>query len=368
MINFSDFSEMLDSFLHDVSSASPSGSLYTFGCHCGRHFSTSQGLALHRLKAHGEHAPEHDYVEGATCPICMQFLWTSNRLALHLAYAPRDGTPNPCFAALERAGVVPRQGPQQAPRALVGAARMDALPAAGPAQLLLPSRYMRQCATIDAELRILEAQLTIAPLPDHPDHHAQHLRRALSACTQRWLEAAQRPTPPSDQPELLSFWFRLMSVYDDFEQWVSQLFFDWGAQELQEIVANLFDGELEYVLQDQFAEARALLPRADLQTRAIQLSTINDDFVKKMNYDLHSLIAPSGEAPPMCRSALQLAIRCRCLFIFSLPGIDNFARFNGVISRRTVGSPYWLALGDNSLCWLRISFRVGVVLVTSTGA
>lgn len=43
-------------------------------CHCGRAFTSSQGLALHRRVRHGEHAPEFQFVNGATCPACLKFL------------------------------------------------------------------------------------------------------------------------------------------------------------------------------------------------------------------------------------------------------------------------------------------------------
>lgn len=58
-------------------------------CDCGRVFHSKQGLALHRWKSHGQHAPEHEFVTGATCLACMRYFWSSNRLAMHLAYIPR---------------------------------------------------------------------------------------------------------------------------------------------------------------------------------------------------------------------------------------------------------------------------------------
>ena len=54
----------------------------SFDCTCGRSFNTPQGLALHRWKVHGIHAPEHAFVTGATCPACLQYFWSSNRLAM----------------------------------------------------------------------------------------------------------------------------------------------------------------------------------------------------------------------------------------------------------------------------------------------
>ena len=39
-----------------------------FDCHCGRSFTTPQGLACHKRHTHGEFAPERDLIDGATCP------------------------------------------------------------------------------------------------------------------------------------------------------------------------------------------------------------------------------------------------------------------------------------------------------------
>ena len=71
-------------------------------CSCGKAFSTPQGLAAHRWKAHGQFSPEHVYLTDATCAHCLKFFWTTQRLQQHLAYMPRNGQPNACFAALEQ--------------------------------------------------------------------------------------------------------------------------------------------------------------------------------------------------------------------------------------------------------------------------
>lgn len=42
-----------------------------FHCACGRVFTTAQGLATHRRKAHDVFSLEHDLLSGATCPVCM---------------------------------------------------------------------------------------------------------------------------------------------------------------------------------------------------------------------------------------------------------------------------------------------------------
>lgn len=59
---------------------------------CHEVFSTSTGVAVHRAKKHGVHSPLRDYVQSATCPGCLKFMWTTQRVIQHLRYQP-----NRCF-------------------------------------------------------------------------------------------------------------------------------------------------------------------------------------------------------------------------------------------------------------------------------
>ena len=102
-------------------------------CPCGRSFGTAQGLALHRVKAHQQFAPEHNLICGATCPHCLRFFWSSARLQQHLAYMPRNGGVNVCFHALTARGYTTEYVNAQIPRQIQGAVRLDALQTHGPA-------------------------------------------------------------------------------------------------------------------------------------------------------------------------------------------------------------------------------------------
>ena len=64
-------------------------SCQTFPCHCGRQFTTAQGLATHQRKAHQIFSIEHDLLEGTTCPECLRHFWSKLRLYQHLSYIPR---------------------------------------------------------------------------------------------------------------------------------------------------------------------------------------------------------------------------------------------------------------------------------------
>ena len=77
---------------------------YEFVCHCGRTFTTAQGLACHKRLRHQELAPEHAFIKSNTCPACLKFFWTLQRLYLHLAYIPRGTGVNECFQSLCRCG------------------------------------------------------------------------------------------------------------------------------------------------------------------------------------------------------------------------------------------------------------------------
>lgn len=112
-------------------------------CFCGRTFVSSQGLALHRRKRHGIHAPEYQFTTGATCPACLRYFWTSNRLAMHLAYAPRDGGVNQCFDLLSRAQYSGGFYAQTAPSSHAQAVRLDAVQTEGPMPYLQDHRLQQ---------------------------------------------------------------------------------------------------------------------------------------------------------------------------------------------------------------------------------
>ena len=229
------------------------------GCECGRTFSTPQGLALHRRKVHGIHAPEHAFIAGATCPACLQFFWSSNRLAMHLSCMPRGGGANPCFAFLSRVGFrVPHEA-QSLPLALKGAVRLDALQLAGPLPQLMPYQ-MEQLARIDSELQEQMEELTPDNVPDDPLEAGMRLGETLAAGTQRWVEtfcARELETVP----DLIDWWFGCLATFGPaLEDWAAETFVAWGEHWLPEISARAMDGEVEFALDDAFCEIVDLLP------------------------------------------------------------------------------------------------------------
>ena len=239
-------------------------------CECGRAFHSEQGLALHRWKRHGHHAPEHAFVTGATCPACMKYFWTSNRLAMHLAYIPRTGGVNQCFETLSKSGFVGKFQAQTLPSDLASAVRLDSIQAEGPLPCFADDR-VRQMECVAAEIEALEYDMNHF---DHPDDHAtQGLRLgdALTLFTQKWAEGFARGHQ-ADMPDLPDGWIRILDVFGrDFDEWAAFVFQQWGEHVLPDIVAELLDGEIEYILDDQFAETADLFPRTERSRRLTHL-------------------------------------------------------------------------------------------------
>lgn len=235
-------------------------------CECGRSFSTSQGLALHRRKIHGIHAPEHAFIAGATCPACMQFFWSSNRLAMHLSYMPRGGGANPCFAFLSRVGYQVAHETQDLPSALKGAVRMDALQLPGPLPQFVPYQ-VELLSKIDTELKVQIEELTPAQVPEDPVEAGMQLGETLAEGTQRWVDAfCAREF--GKLPDLIDWWFGCLATFGhELEDWAAETFVAWGEHWLPEISARAIDGEVEFALDDAFCEIVDLLPCTSIKRR-----------------------------------------------------------------------------------------------------
>ena len=233
-------------------------------CDCGRTFSSAQGLALHRWKRHGSHAPEHDFITGATCPACLRFFWTSNRLAMHLAYIPRGGGANQCFRTLTvtQNGFIGEFQAQTLPSNLVAAVRLDALQAEGPLPCLRDCR-VQQAEELMREIAALEQALEDFDRP--ADHLDQGLRLgdALTEYTCRWAAHAQAHRGDGSL-DLIDGWIRLLDVFGrEHDEWAAFVFQQWGEHMLPEVIEGLLDGEIEIVIDTQFAEAAEIFPRTE---------------------------------------------------------------------------------------------------------
>ena len=239
-------------------------------CQCGRAFTTAQGLALHRRLRHGEHAPEFQYVSGATCPACLKYLWTSNRLAMHLAYVPRNGGVNACFDRLSKAGFVSSHEAQTAPAGFGQAIRMDCIQTAGP---LPPLRAQHEIALekVLKEIITTEEELQSHCRPEDEVALGMKIGETLTQGTQVWMQ--KFCAKQLDQaPDLIDWWLNVLhTVGEEYADWAALVFQEWGNHLLPDLVEEALDGEVEYVLDELFAEAVSLLPREALLTRQRQL-------------------------------------------------------------------------------------------------
>ena len=241
------------------------------GCPCGRSFTTAQGLALHRVRAHQQFAPEHNFICGATCPQCLRFFWSSARLQQHLAYIPRGGGVNICFHALTKRGYTTEYQAAEIPQHLHGAVRLDALQTPGPFGLIIPVQE-REIAAVKEQISSLEEELTIKAVPENHLIAGQELSDRLSKCTRIWVERFRGGQDvPEHITDLGDWWLRLLFTFgEEFEEWTELVFLSWGDHILPEIIAEIMDGELEYSIENAYYELYKILPRVECSTRLEQ--------------------------------------------------------------------------------------------------
>ncbi|CAK9001174.1 unnamed protein product, partial [Durusdinium trenchii] len=180
-------------------------------------FTTAKGLARHKRLGHKEFSMEHNMVDGATCPHCLQYFWTSARLQQHLAYVSRKTGVNACYQALARQGFCASYSTAYRPKELVEINRADALQALGP--LPEPRDWMRD--EIDAGF----------------------VRPADCDLVGLWLSTLAA-LPPEDH------------------EWAAWAFLVWGRAPLDELLQGLIDGEAEQIICDAFVELAEVFPLA----------------------------------------------------------------------------------------------------------
>ena len=240
-------------------------------CRCGRSFATAQGLALHRVRAHQQFAPEHNLICGATCPHCLRFFWSSARLQQHLAYMPRDGGVNVCFQALTARGYTTEYANVSIPRQIHGAVRLDALQAQGPVGLFTEAAEI-EIALTQKLINQLEEELIVKVQPEDHLEAGQLLADKLTECTHIWIRRFRGGhEAPAHAPDLGDWWMRLLFTFDpQFEEWTELVFLSWGSTILPEILANTLDGEIEYTIDQIYYDIYSVLPRTGCQTKLEQ--------------------------------------------------------------------------------------------------
>ena len=238
-------------------------------CHCGRTFTTPQGLQLHKAKKHAEFSLEHQYVTGATCDVCRRFFWTSQRLQQHLAYIPRAGTANPCYVELVRRGATPDAFARVTmPADKTGMNRCDALLTFGPeGNGFLQSQQERQCQTLKADIGRLEQSLD--KLHFRTTLGQEELNRywaKLGEETNTWYRNFQKQPTTMDIAieQLMDAWVDATYGKDqstaDIAPGHIQGFLVWGERHLTDITDEWLDGEAETWADKAFADMCKLIP------------------------------------------------------------------------------------------------------------
>eukprot|EP00435_Cladocopium_sp_Y103_P072135 s590_g39.t1 len=256
----------------DYTTAQDTERVEMLSCPCGRQFATPQGLALHRVRAHGQYAPKHRFINGASCPHCLRFFWTSARLQQHLAYIPRNGGVNSCYQALVEQNYVTEYEATAAPRALQGALRLDSLQAAGP----LPQRAhagQAEILKIQQEIDAIEEELQVTVVPDNHIEAGDQLGQRLTRCTRMWIERFRGGREvPSDATDIGDWWLRLLMTFDPtFDGWTELVFLSWGEHILPDLLADALDGEIEYAIENTFMLIQQTMPSTEGRQRLVWL-------------------------------------------------------------------------------------------------
>ena len=233
-----------------------------FDCpNCTRSFTTSQGLAAHRRLAHGVHAPEHAFVVGATCPACLRFLWTSNRLALHLAYAPRDGRGNPCYNRLLEMGFSADHHFQDFPSFVMGASRKEALQTFGPLPQI-STRHDRALQRAFEEQEQCLIELQDLQTPPNEEVAYDDLVAALNQCVASWFAGVPDLSDAAIEQDLSDrFWALFADYPPSWHAWVCDVFYDWGTHTLPDLAMDFVDGRAEPAAEHAFSNLVDELPR-----------------------------------------------------------------------------------------------------------
>ena len=243
-----------------------------FACHCGHTFTTAQGLACHKRFRHHEFAPEHAFIKSNTCPACLKFFWSRQRLYLHLAYIPRGTGINECFQKLCRSGfqdasdiVLPFQ---KLPARVRGLARVETLQAAGPLPMTADARATEVCI-LKSELGRLQEDLIITETPSDPNQASANLRDILSRVTMDWFQQFCEAGFDADLIQTLpDLWLaELGGPEGEFAEWHEAEFMGWGQDALPDVIAEFVDGVAESLVDEAFSDLVALFPRFDTMGR-----------------------------------------------------------------------------------------------------
>lgn len=192
----------------------------------------------------------------------------------HLARIPRGGGRNRCYQALIEPGSATDFKAEKFPRHLLGALRADALETEGP---LPPPQHKvhDEIRRLTSIIQQMEDELLVREVPDDHLTAGQALCDSLRRCTHIWVEKyrAGHHSPPDDA-DLGDWWLRLLFTFGpQFEEWTELVFISWGSHVLPDLIANIWDGEIEYIenTENTYYDIYKHLARVDCTKRLAQL-------------------------------------------------------------------------------------------------
>eukprot|EP00435_Cladocopium_sp_Y103_P055590 s1133_g18.t1 len=253
-------------FLNNADLASHEGHV-EFTCFCQRSFTTAQGLATHKRLAHGVRAIESVLIDGVTCPCCLKFLWSRQRLYQHLSYVSRKTGVNACFQRLCRQGFTATSDPQllDACKPVRGLNRVDALQAFGP----LPEDKdigLLEVADVKRQIERLQRDLVIDEIPENVQALEAQLLERLDHITLHWFRNFQAQNFDKGLADALpDEWLSILADFDaKYDSWIETVLLAWGECCLPDVCATFEDGEAEFLVDSAFCELAADLPRSAL--------------------------------------------------------------------------------------------------------
>ena len=254
----------------------------SFPCqHCDRVFSTPQGRGVHLWKAHGRHAPEWEFVSGSTCPACQLHCWTTARLYQHLAYIPRKGKVNKCFALLQSVGHRKTEHERHyMDPTHKGHTRVESQRVAGPFNLLITEDQRR----LNALEKEVEAHTAFLKTKGYDAELSEDFRQDAFKCfaghTRDWFQDyVESGYDPSMRRQLQDRWTDNWECYTPIviDNWARALL-HWGQEAMWDVVQEWEDGEAEKIVEEEYYSLIGDLPPCtairhgeDLRSRLGQL-------------------------------------------------------------------------------------------------
>ena len=255
---------------------------------CPRTFTTPQGVHVHRRKVHGVFSLEHHLLDSATCPACLRYFWSTQRLQQHLAYIPRAGTPNPCFALLRQRGYSVSYSAETLPSAMRGQSRLDSLTVQGPIYCG-PTADQRELIRLRQVRSQLQQEYDNFEVPDDYLSRGDRLGHILTCVTQDWYASfCEHGHDPAAVPALQDIWIDVLcGLPTIFESWVARTFLAWGQHLLPDLIESLLDGDAERYIDEAFGDLAGDLHESRLTARITQL-----------DYRIAALCAPTPDPGP----------------------------------------------------------------------